>query len=75
MDVSKLPKQHGVEGTSIKFLGIGATIEDALDQALEKGGGNLMIDCAVYVWYAPFVEGFRVRGTVIDVPYEKLSTP
>ena len=71
VDVSALPKAKGIKGSDIRFLGINANIKDALDEALEKGDGNLMIDCAVYVWTAPFVGGYEVRGTVVNVPYEK----
>lgn len=70
VDVSALPKVSGVKGRHITFLGLGANIKDAIDQALEKGDGNLMIDCAVYIWHAPFVGGYEVRGTVVKVPYE-----
>ena len=74
VDVSALPKVEGVKGRDIRFLGIGANIKDALDEALEKGHGNLMIDCAVHLWWAPFVAGYEVRGTVVKVPYKKGST-
>ena len=43
VDVTKLPQKKGVEGKHMPFLGIGANIQDALDQALEAGDGNLMI--------------------------------
>ncbi len=75
IDVSALPKVEGVKGRDATFLGIGADIKDALDEALEKGAGNLMIDCAVYVWSAPFVSGYEVRGTVVNVPYETSEPP
>ena len=71
VDVSALPKAEAIEGKDIRFLGIGANIKDAIDEALEKGNGNLMIDCAVYIWYAPFFNGFTVRGTVVNVPYTR----
>jgi hypothetical protein len=69
IDVSALPRVEGVKGRDARFLGINANIKDALDEALEKGNGNLMIDCAVYIWEAPFVFGYEVRGTVVNVPY------
>ncbi len=69
VDVSSLPRAAGVRGSDIRFLGIHANIKDALDAALEKGDGNLMIDCAVYMYSAPFVSGYEVRGTVVKVPY------
>lgn len=73
VDVSRLPKAEGIKGRDIRFLGWGANIKDALDRALEEGDGNLMIDCAVYIWWAPFVAGYEVRGTVLNVPYERDS--
>ena len=74
IDVSALPKAEGVTGADLGFLGIGTNIKDAVDRALEKGNGNLMIDCAIYMWSAPFVYGYEVRGTVIKVPYSTDST-
>lgn len=74
VDVTALPKAEGIKGSDLKFLGWGANIKDPLDKALEKGHGNLMIDCAVYTWWAPFFFGYEVRGTVVNVPYKKGST-
>lgn len=71
VDVTKLPQQHGVEGKDIRFLGIGMNIKDAVDRALETGGGNLMIDAALYTYRGFFVAGYKVRGTVVNVPYKK----
>jgi hypothetical protein len=72
-DLTKLPQRQGIEGESIRFWGWGANIKDALDEALEKGGGNLMIDCQLYYVTYPIpifsFEGYKVRGTVIKVPY------
>lgn len=73
VDVTKLPQQHGVEGEDIKFLGIGANIKDAVDRALESSQGNLMIDAALYIYSAPFVSGYKVRGTVVKIPYQKVQ--
>ena len=69
IDITALPKAEGIEGSDIGFLGIGAEIEDAVEKAMEKGQGNLMIDCAVYTWEVPFFFGYQVRGTVVKVPY------
>lgn len=70
VDITKLP-QTRVEGKDICFLGIGADYKDAVDQALEKGNGNLMIDAACYVETWPFFAGYKVVGTVVNVPYEQ----
>ena len=69
IDVSALPKQEGVEATDIGFLGIGTSLADAVDKALERGQGNLMIDGVVFIWQAPLFIGWKVRGTVVQVPY------
>lgn len=69
IDVSALPKKQGVEAKDVGFLGIGASLSDAIDKVLERGQGNLMIDCVVYFWEAPLFYGWKVRGTVVDVPY------
>jgi hypothetical protein len=46
------------------------TLQDAVDAALERGGGNLLVDATVEHWwvFVPFVygqEGWRVRGDVV----------
>jgi hypothetical protein len=80
VDLTKLGQHKGVEGEDVTFLGIGADIEDAFDKAVEQHDGNLMIDAVFYLedrflWY-----GYKVRGTVVKVPYDQaqktdLDTP
>jgi len=46
------------------------TLQDAVDAALERGGGNLLVNAAVTHWWVwvPFVygqEGWTVRGDVL----------
>jgi len=46
------------------------TLEGALDEALEKGGGDIMTDAVVYSWswYIPYVygqTGWSVKGDVV----------
>jgi hypothetical protein len=46
------------------------TLQDAIDQALQRGGGNLLVDAEVERWwvFVPFLygqEGWRVRGDVV----------
>jgi hypothetical protein len=46
------------------------TLQDAVDAALQRGGGNVIVDAEVEHWwvFVPFVygqEGWRVRGDVI----------
>jgi hypothetical protein len=69
VNISRLPQTQGVEGEKLYFLGIGENIKDPLDIALEKGHGNLMIDAVVYYKAVFLFSGFRVRGTVVNVPY------
>lgn len=70
VDVTKLPQQR-VEGKDICFLGIGADYKDAVDRALEKGHGNMMIDAVFYIESWPLFAGYKVVGTVVNVPYEQ----
>jgi hypothetical protein len=70
VDVTKLPQKR-TEGKDIRFLGLGATYKDAVDKALEAGNGNLMIDAAFYTeWYVLWA-GYKVVGTVVNVPYQE----
>lgn len=46
------------------------TLQDAIEGALKRGGGNLMLDVDVEHWwvFVPFLygqEGWRVRGDVV----------
>lgn len=46
------------------------TLQDAVDGALRRGGGNLLVDVEVDHWwvFVPFLygqEGWRVRGDVV----------
>jgi hypothetical protein len=46
------------------------TLQDAVDGALRRGGGNLLVDVDVEHWwvFVPFLygqEGWRVRGDVV----------
>jgi hypothetical protein len=67
VDLEKLPKQM-IEAEDSGFLGIGVTLQDAVDKALEQGHGNLMLDTAIYVKSVPFFPGIKVRGSVVNVP-------
>lgn len=74
IDISALPKQEGIEALDVGFLWIGASVSDAIDKALERGQGNLMIDCVIYDWAFLFIRGWKVRGTVVNVPYTSVSS-
>ena len=70
------PAQHEpeVEGVDSKmiivFWGSPASLEEAIDRAIEKGGGTALVDASLYVkfWYIPYLVGqrqFRAEGKVI----------
>ena len=74
IDLDSLPRTKGVEGKSTQpmFLFIplsGApTIKDALDDALTKGDGDLMVDAVFYQggWWFIFGENvLSVKGEVV----------
>ncbi len=74
VDLDQLPARRNVEGRDIKFvfllipMGI-PTLEGAVDDALQKGGGDVMTDVVVsqYGWWFLVGEtGFVVKGDVIN---------
>jgi hypothetical protein len=72
VDLTSLKQNHGVVGKDIRFWGIGSDLENAADDALEKGSGNLMIDPVFSYESIPFIcGGYVVKGTVINVPYKE----
>ena len=70
-----LDRAMGVTGLSMKQIFIifptgKADIEEAIDDALYKAGGDLMVDAVVYwkYWYIPLIYGqfgFKVEGDVV----------
>lgn len=52
------------------FLPLGfPSLEEAVDEALEQGGGDLLVDAAVYRtswWFLIGSTGIEVRGTVVN---------
>ena len=73
MDIDKLPQTRNVMGRDSKFIFICIPLgvphlKDAVDDALSKGGGDLMTDVAIYQggWWFLFGETtLEVRGTVV----------
>lgn len=63
-----------VIGTSSRFIFLFIpfglpTLQEAVDEALDAGGGDLMTDTAVYTSFWWFIFGstkIEVRGTVVD---------
>lgn len=77
VDVRK-GQRHTGEDCKVWPLGIPIavpTIEAAIDQALEKGGGNLMIDQVTYLsqytWIIASQICMRVEGTVVNTTAAK----
>jgi hypothetical protein len=68
LNINKLARKEGCEGKKTWFLGIGANLKEPLMMAMKSGDGNLIIDAAVYYEDSFLFTGFRVRGTVMDVP-------
>ena len=56
-----------VEGKSMGFLGIGTSLKDAMDKALESAGQgyDLLVDGVVQRVDNFFVVGFKVTGTAV----------
>lgn len=73
VDVDKLPQTRGVVGTDrhfvLFFIPFGVPhIKDAVDDALDKGNGDLMTDVVFYQggwWFIVGENILRVKGTVV----------
>lgn len=73
LDLDSLHPVRGVTGTDPHFVFLFIPfgypqIQDALDDALEKGGGDLMIDAVVHRTHWWFIVGqnsLEVKGTVV----------
>jgi len=66
----KIDKAQGktVSGKSMGFLGLGASIKDAMDKALQSAGPDfdLLVDGVVRTNDYFLVSGFKVEGTAIS---------
>ena len=74
VDIDKLPQKKNVIGEDKKFMflfipfGV-PTIQAALNNALEKGNGDLMVDVAVEAkgwWFLIGETGFEIKGNVVN---------
>ena len=81
IDLDEAPTRKRVKGEDIKFIflfipfGI-PHLEDAIDDALERGQGDLMTDVTVRQfswWFLVGQTGFRVEGDVIDTRGQRQS--
>ena len=68
MSVPQEAKGERATGKSIKFLGIGANIKQAVDNSIEKGGSqyDALIDGVIRYKSYVFAEGYECEGTPIN---------
>lgn len=75
-EIAKADRANGVEGSDVTHIIIAfptggpPTFEAAIDDALEKGGGDLMTDVSIksWNWYIPYIYGqvgWSVKGDVV----------
>jgi hypothetical protein len=73
----KIDKTQGkqVSATSMGFLGLGISIKDAMDKALQSAGPDydLLLDGVVRVSNYFLVSGYKVEGTAISTSKLKAS--
>ncbi len=73
VDLDALPQERGVTGKDyrwvILFVPLGVPhLEDAIDDALEKGHGDVLVDATVhnrFWWFLIGKTGLEVKGTVV----------
>ena len=73
VDLDSVPQVKGVSGKDTKwwilFIPLGLPqLEEAIDQALKKGDGDLMTDAAIYSegwWFIVGQSTIRIEGTVV----------
>lgn len=79
VDVDRLPQKKQIEGEDRKFMFLfipfgQPTLKEALNDALQKGGGDLMVDASVYYtyWWLGVGElGIKIKGDVVNTRGEK----
>jgi hypothetical protein len=64
---TKLDMREGkrFKGEDCRFLAL-PNLEEAIDDALEKGGGNIMVDQVTYQKPGFFMSCIEVEGTVLN---------
>ena len=73
VDLDSLPQTKGIVGKDTKyrilFIPLGFPhLEDAIDDALDKGNGDVMIDAVVHSrgwWFIIGQDSLEVKGTVV----------
>ena len=74
IDLDELPKKKRVEGKSSKFIFIFIPfgmpkLEEAVDDALDKGDGDILLDAVIYdkSWWFIFGQNtITIKGSVAD---------
>jgi hypothetical protein len=74
VDIDALPQVKGVTGRDTKFVFLFIPfgtphLEDAVDDALEKGGGDLMTDAVIHArnwWFIIGQNSLEVKGNVVN---------
>jgi hypothetical protein len=72
--VDSLPLERRVEGRSTRFIFLfipfgSPSLEEAIDDALDRGQGNLLTNVTIHStswWFLVGQTGIRVRGDVTD---------
>lgn len=73
VDIDKLPQEKHIEGEDSKFIFLfplgQPKLKEALNNALEKGQGDLMVNASVYVtgwWFLIGEMGIKIKGDVVN---------
>jgi hypothetical protein len=82
VNIDQLTKAEQVVGEDnvfvFLFIPFGAVrLQNAVNQALEKGRGDLMVDASVYStgwWFLVGEVGIKIKGTVVNTKEEKNET-
>lgn len=78
VNIDTLPQKKSIEGEDTKFMFLfipfgQPTLKEALNDALEKGQGDLMVDASVYVtswWFLIGETGIKIKGDVVNTKGE-----
>jgi hypothetical protein len=79
LNIDHLKKTKNVEGEDKVFIFLiipfgRPTLQEAVNQALDKGKGDLMIDASVYStgwWFIIGEAGVKIKGTVVNTKEER----
>lgn len=79
LDLDVLPQKKRVEGRDDKFVFLAVpfgqpTLKEAVNDALEKGGGDLMVNASIYVrqwWFLIGQIGISIKGDVVNTKGRK----